>query len=184
MLLAMSESEPPKLDYASPRLPQKWVTVKTYMNSLEAELAATLLRREGILCQVYGETANATLGIYGPGIAKIEVQVLEEEEESSRRMLDEIEEKRRERMDSTLRCPKCSGRAVPRTPTARKWMWGLVIVCAAVLVFSKNGYFCIGVSVALAMALFVPLMPRWQCRECHHDWRAPEPPEWDEESNA
>lgn len=184
MLLAMSESEPPKLDYASPRLPQKWVTVKTYMNSLEAELAATLLRREGILCQVHGETANATLGIYGPGIAKIEVQVLEEEEESARRMLDEIEEKRRDRMQGTMRCPKCGGRAAQRTTKARLWMWAAMIVSGGMIAIFQNGYFCFDVAIAGLAILFWPLTPRWQCRECHHDWRAPEPPEWEEDTRT
>lgn len=183
ILFPMSESDPPTLDYATPR-PQKWVTVKTYQNSMEAQLAGTLLRREGVVCQIDGEVVTTTLGIYGPGVAKIQVRVLEEDEEVATRLLDEIEEKRRERLKRTVRCPQCGGRAGQRTHPARKWMWALVIVSGAMLLFLQNDLFCIGVSVGLAMVVFWPLTPRWRCSECHHDFRAPEPPEWEEDTRT
>jgi len=176
----MPDPDPAKLDYATPRGLREWVTVKTYMNSLEAELAATALRREGIVCQIHGATVNATLGIYGPGVAKIEIQVLAEDAESARRMLDEIENKRRSRLQTSLKCPQCGGRAAQKTPRARWAMWATMILCGALIALSGNQYAYIGIALAGGMIIFWPVTPRWRCRECNHEWRAAEPEEEEE----
>lgn len=171
----MSETPPPTLDYASSPGPQDWVTVKTYQHPLEAELAAAAIRREGIACQVQGGTLNATLGVYGPGIAGLQVRVPKDEEESARRLLDEIESARRARLQPKLQCPKCGAVPESKTPETRIVLWFVLIVGMILLFVSKSPYVCVGVSVVAGVLLFYPVAPRWRCPDCGNDWRAPEP---------
>ena len=128
------------------------VTVASYSNEAEAELAAGRLACDGIEAEVHRFSRYRAMGAGG-----YQLRVESADLDSARRVLAGID--REIDMDeyvdpedtSYRRCPKCNSVNVTAGPQP------LAIVLASVLL--------LGVPL-----LFVPR--GWSCRKCGHSWRA------------
>lgn len=174
-------TDPPILDYQSGPLDEAWKTLITYHQPLEAELAAAALRAEGIPAQLTGGHTATNLGIYGSGVARVELRVREVDYDSARAIIDDIEHKRQLRAQPGLRCPKCGN--VPRLTSSRTRIFIWAAVFAGILIGSalKAQWICALSSVAILLVVFLPSLPRWKCRECGYVWHEKEPGESEED---
>jgi hypothetical protein len=82
----MSDTQGPVLDYRGSNLPVKWVTVRTYLNEFEANLAGNELEANGVRWQLLNEESKSMLGWYGAYIS-VRLQVHSDEVEKARAVL-------------------------------------------------------------------------------------------------
>ena len=79
-------------------MPDKIITIATFENYLDADLARQLLEDAGIKCSVAGETAaNVFSGL--PAISRIELQVFDEDADKAIEILNAKPEQQQEEND-------------------------------------------------------------------------------------
>lgn len=167
------------LSYQSPAAPITWVTLMSCPNTIEADLAVTMLQSHGLHARVDMQN-SAGLGLYGGVVCGTKIQVLAEEHDAARAFMDEVEARRAKRLAATkVTCPNCKDApARMLTHPIRRVAWACVIGSIAIPMLISLARVSDSPRSVLWLLLF-PLglilmvwnfTPRWRCVACGHRW--------------
>jgi hypothetical protein len=148
--MAKSDDEIPhplELTYASPSSEVRWVTLGRF-GPLEAQLLQARLQSEGIPCHL-GNVNSASLNV--PVMVEVDLQVLYDDLERARRILESIRAQRAARDGATAeQCPLCHKSNLEVIPFS--------------IPFKMVSLFFLGLPFLLS--------PRFKrCKDCGHRWR-------------
>jgi hypothetical protein len=174
-------TSPPVVSYMSPGVPEhRWKTVWRAADPMEANLAVAELQERGMHARVdFENTAGLGVNAYAPGGTS--VQVMEDEVAQARSVLEEIEQRRRRRLDAeSVSCPFCNA------PRARRVLHpirkiGLLAAFAGGILkasppwFGVPSFLPIAIVVAAVAMLLWPMLPYWKCISCGRHFHAPQP---------
>jgi len=165
---------PPVLSYATPGR-SRLVTVASYTQVFEADLARLKLEGEGISTVLANDNFAALLGSGVAGMGGAQIQVNEDDAARARAILDDVEAMRRERARrrepaaGEATCPRCGGTDVARRPVSPGAIaWVLAIVGAFAL--AADWRYAAGAWAAAVVLLFVAGWEEFRCRSCGCAW--------------
>lgn len=181
MLRRMADDDiPPIMDYGREVPQQKLVRLGPFADLIEAGMFRAKMEDHGILVELTGENQAAALGaIYGRAYGGVHLLVREIDEPAARKIIADVEERRRERLaKENPPCPKCRGYNVRRLVRKSRLVGLLLVVVFPFALLHVDPVIAAVAAAFGVMGLYLVFrarLPLWRCADCRTGYEADMP---------